>query len=167
MTDDGVPQERGAHATGDSQDRDRQPVGSGARATVRPPAKDPMKSFRGVMAGALVLEAITVGLAVPVVARLGGGVGTAGGWAVIAVAVALVVCCGFLRRRWIVPVILALQLALIALVVALTAVAIIGVVFLAFWLWALWLRRDVARRMAAGLLPSQQSPEGTGHPGSA
>lgn len=153
--DAGVPQEPGT--TDDS----------GARAAVRPPAKDPMKSFRGVMAGALILEAITVGLAVPVVARLGGGVGTAGGWVVIAVAVALVACCGFLARTWIVPVILALQLALIALVVSLPAVTVIGVVFLAFWLWALWLRRDVARRMAAGLLPSQQPPERTGHEESA
>jgi hypothetical protein len=157
VTDDDVPQERRARVTEDSA----------APAAIRPPAKDPMKSFRGVMAGALILEAITVGLAVPVVARLGGGVDTAGGWAVIAVAVALVACCGFLRRRWIVPVILALQLALIALVVALTAVAVIGVLFLAFWLWALWLRRDVARRMAAGLLPSQQSPDRTGHEGTA
>jgi hypothetical protein len=158
VTDDGaqnpadVPRERGD---------------SGARTAVRPPAKDPMKSFRGVMAGALILEAITVGLAVPVVAGLGGGVGTAGGWVVIAVAVALVMCCGFLRRNWIVAVILALQLALIALVVTLPAVTVIGVVFLAFWLWALWLRRDVARRMAAGLLPSQQDPERTGHDGPA
>ncbi|HKS45982.1 MAG TPA: DUF4233 domain-containing protein [Amycolatopsis sp.] len=124
------------------------------------PAKDPMKSFRGVMAGVLVLEAITVGLAVPVVARLGGGVGTFGGWTVIAVAVALVACCGLLKRSWIVPVILALQLVLIALVVSLPAVAVIGLLFLAFWLWALWLRRDVARRMAQGRLPSQQRPAG-------
>jgi uncharacterized protein DUF4233 len=123
---------------------------------VRPPVKDPMKSFRGVMAGALVLEAITVGLAVPVVARLGGGVGTVGGWSVIAIAVALLACCALLGRSWIVPVILALQLGLIALVVSITAIGIIGLLFLAFWLWALWLRWDVARRMAQGRLPSQQ-----------
>lgn len=129
---------------------------------VRPPAKDPMKSFRGVMAGALIMEAITVGLAVPVVARLAGGVGTLAGWSVIAIAVAHVVCCGLLGRSWIVPVILALQLALIAFFVSLPAIAIIGLLFLAFWLWALWLRRDVARRMAQGRLPSQQHPSGQG-----
>lgn len=123
---------------------------------VTPPPKDPMKSFRGVMAGALILEAITVGLAVPVVARLGGGVGTGKGWTVIAVAVALVVCCGLLRRSWIVPVILALQVVLIVFVLWITAIGVLGLLFLAFWLWALWLRRDVARRMAAGTLPSQQ-----------
>ncbi|MTD56921.1 DUF4233 domain-containing protein [Amycolatopsis pithecellobii] len=124
--------------------------------TVKPPAKDPMKSFRGVMAGALTLEAITVALALPVVARLGGGVGTGKGWTVIAVAIALVLCCGLLRRSWIVPVILALQAVLIAFLFWITAIGVIGLLFLAFWLWALWLRRDVARRMAAGKLPSQQ-----------
>ncbi|GAB2987783.1 DUF4233 domain-containing protein [Amycolatopsis acidiphila] len=123
---------------------------------VKPPAKDPMKSFRGVMAGTLVLEAITVALALPVVARLGGGVGTGKGWAVIAIAVALLLCCGVLRRSWVVPVILALQVALLAFFFSITAIGVIGLLFLAFWLWALWLRRDVARRMAAGTLPSQQ-----------
>ncbi|WP_236794340.1 DUF4233 domain-containing protein [Amycolatopsis sp. GM8] len=115
-----------------------------------------MKSFRGVMAGTLILEAITVGLALPVVARLGGGVGTVKGWTVIAVAVALVLCCGVLRRSWIVPVILALQVVLIVFLFFITAIGVIGLLFLAFWLWALWLRREVARRMAAGTLPFQQ-----------
>lgn len=123
---------------------------------VRPPAKDPMKSFRGVMAGALIMEAITVGLALPVIARLGGGIGSGKGWAVIGIALALIVCCGLLKRSWVVPVILALQVALIAFVFSITAIGVIGLLFLAFWLWALWLRRDVARRMAAGTLPSQQ-----------
>lgn len=123
---------------------------------VRPPEKDPMKSFRGVMAGALVLEGITVGLAVPVVARLGGGVSSVSGWAVIGIAIALMACCGLLSRAWIVPVILLLQLGLIAFFVSQVAIGIIGLLFLAFWLWALWLRRDVARRMAQGRLPSQQ-----------
>lgn len=126
---------------------------------VRPPAKDPMKSFRGVMAGTLILEAITVALALPVVARLGGGVGTGKGWAVIAIAVVLVLCCGALKRSWIVPVILVLQVALMAFFFSITAIGVIGLLFLAFWLWALWLRRDVARRMAAGTLPSQQQQQ--------
>ncbi|SFK32965.1 Protein of unknown function [Amycolatopsis sacchari] len=123
---------------------------------VKPPAKDPMKSFRGVMAGTLVCEAITVGLALPVVARLGGGVGTVKGWAVIAIAILLLVACGFVRRPWIGAVIVVLQLALIAFLFSITAIGVIGLLFLAFWLWAFWLRRDVARRMAAGTLPSQQ-----------
>ncbi|MFE0027665.1 DUF4233 domain-containing protein [Amycolatopsis sp. NPDC059021] len=127
--------------------------------SVPKPAKDPMKGFRGVMAGSLIMEAITVALAIPVVAKLGGGVGTGTGWAVIAIAVALLLCCGVIKRPWAVPVVLVLQVVLIAMAFLLPAVAILGVIFLAFWLWVLWLRRDVARRMAAGTLPSQQQPQ--------
>ncbi|WP_020666303.1 DUF4233 domain-containing protein [Amycolatopsis nigrescens] len=125
------------------------------------PAKDPMKSFRGVLAGTLIMEAITVALALPVVAKLGGGIDSAKGWAVIAIAVALVVCCGLLKYSWVVPVVLALQLGLIAFFFVLPAVAIIGLLFLAILVWLLWLRREVAKRMAAGTLPSQQPTTGS------
>lgn len=40
-----------------------------------PTAPDPWKGLRGVMAGTLILEAITVLLALPVVGSVGGGVG--------------------------------------------------------------------------------------------
>ena len=39
----------------------------------QPKPPDPWKSFRGVMAGTLILEAIVVLLALPVVATIGGG----------------------------------------------------------------------------------------------
>ncbi|WP_116044813.1 DUF4233 domain-containing protein [Amycolatopsis palatopharyngis] len=122
------------------------------------PAKDPMKSFRGIMAGTLVMESIAVALALPVVAKLGGGVASWQGWTVIAVAVAMLLLCGALRRAWAIPAVFALHVVLLAFVVAVPAIAIIGMLFLALWLWLFWLRRDVARRMAEGRLPSQQSP---------
>jgi hypothetical protein len=128
--------------------------------TPRPPAKDPMQSFRGVMAGSLIMEGIAVALALPVVAKLGGGIGSGTAWAVIAIAVALIALCGMVKRSWAVPVVLALQVALIAFAFAVLAVAVLGFVFLAFWLWVLWLRRDVAQRMAEGRLPSQQETPG-------
>jgi hypothetical protein len=121
-----------------------------------PPAKDPMKGFRGVMAGTLIMEAIVVALALPVVAQLGSGLTSGQGWAVVAIAVLLVVCCGLLRRPWTVRGVLVLQVALIAFAVSLPALAVIGILFLAIWLWLLWLRRDVLTRMAQGRLPSQQ-----------
>ncbi|EUA18219.1 hypothetical protein I553_7621 [Mycobacterium xenopi 4042] len=37
-----------------------------------PPPPDPWKAFRGVMAGTLILEAVVVLLAVPVVGAVGG-----------------------------------------------------------------------------------------------
>ncbi|WP_142003947.1 DUF4233 domain-containing protein [Amycolatopsis cihanbeyliensis] len=115
-----------------------------------------MRSFRGVMAGSLVIEAIVVGLALPVVGTLGDGIASGQAWTVGAIAVALILCCGFLRRPWVSWAVLALQVALIGFVVWLPAVAVIGVLFLAIWLWLFWLRRDVARRKAEGRLPSQQ-----------
>jgi hypothetical protein len=118
--------------------------------------KDPMKGFRGVMAGTLIMEAITVALALPVVAKLGGGVTSFTGWTLIALAVVLVVLCRRLNHVWAVPAILLLQLAIIGVGIAQPAIAIIGIVFLAAFLWFLWLRRDVARRLAAGTLASQQ-----------
>ncbi|MEC3979083.1 DUF4233 domain-containing protein [Amycolatopsis sp. H20-H5] len=118
-----------------------------------------MKSFRGVMSGTLIMEAITVALALPVVNRIGGGISTGTGLAVIAVAVAFIGCCVVIKRPWAVPVVLVLQLVLIGFFVTLPAIAILGFIFLAVWLWLLWLRRDVARRMAAGTLPSQQQPQ--------
>ncbi|SFP97622.1 Protein of unknown function [Amycolatopsis arida] len=125
-----------------------------------PPRKDPMASFRGVLAGTLVIEAVVVALALPVVANLGAGIASWQGWAIIGIAAALVLCCAVLRRPWVTWVVLALQVALVAFAVALPAVAIIGLLFLAVWLWLLWLRRDVARRMAAGTLPSQRPDQG-------
>lgn len=118
--------------------------------------KDPMKGFRGVMSGTLILEAITVALALPVVNKFGGGISTGVGWTVLAIAVALVVLCGLVKRPWAVPAILALQVALIVMVFWLPAIAVLGAIFLGVWLWLLWLRRDVARRMAEGTLASQQ-----------
>jgi hypothetical protein len=127
--------------------------------TVTPPPKDPMKGFRGVVAGTLILEAITVALALPVINKLGDGFSGFLGWTVLAIAIVLVVLCGMIKRVWALPVVLVLQLGLIAMAGALPAIAIIGVAFLAVYLWFLWLRRDVARRMAAGTLMSQQQPQ--------
>jgi len=125
-----------------------------------PPPVDPMKGFRGVMAGTLVLEAIVVALALLVVARLYGGLATSLGVVVAAVAVALVAACWSLRSRWGVPVILSLQVVLIGCVVGAPAVGVIGVLFAAVWGYLLWLRRDVARRLAEGRLPGQRPPDG-------
>ncbi|MGH3517569.1 MAG: DUF4233 domain-containing protein [Haloechinothrix sp.] len=119
-------------------------------------APDPLKSFRGVVAGTLIIEAIVVALALPVVAKLGGGIGSGQGWSVLAIVAVLIVCCGLLRRPWTMPVVLVLQVVLIAFFLTLPALGIIGVIFLGVWLYLLWLRRDVARRLAEGRLPSQQ-----------
>ncbi|CCH28721.1 DUF4233 domain-containing protein [Actinosynnema sp. NPDC047251] len=125
-------------------------------AGVPAPKKDPMKSFRGIMAGTLILEVIVVALALPVVAKLGGGIGTGTGYLVLGLIVALIGTCALLKRPWIVWVIALLHVVMIASWPLLTALGAIGVLFSLVWVYLLWLRRDVAKRMAAGRLPSQQ-----------
>lgn len=119
---------------------------------------DPWKSFRGVMAGALILEAIVVLLALPVVARLGGGVTLASGGYLVGLAVVLVLFAGIQGRPWAIWANLALQLVLIAGVVVNGAIGFIGLVFLGVWLLIAYLRHEVLRRQKRGLLPGQQGP---------
>lgn len=118
---------------------------------------DPMKGFRGVMAGTLVLEAIVVGLGLLVVENLYGGLGTVLGILVGVVTLALLVTCGLLRFPWSIGVVVVLQLVLAGCVVVAVPIGMIGLLFAVVWGVLLWMRRDVARRMAAGNLPSQQS----------
>lgn len=123
-----------------------------------PPAQgpDPMKGFRGVMAGTLVLEAITVGLALFTVADLYGGLNSVVGYLVGFDILALLATLAFTRRSWAAIVILVLQLVLIGCIVSALAVGIVGVLFLAVWLYLFKLRRDVSRRIAAGQIPGPQ-----------
>ncbi len=126
-------------------------------ASVPPPTPpDPIKGFRGVMAGALVMEAITVGLALFAVADLYGGLNSTVGYLVGFVILALLLTCAFLRHTWTMIVVLVLQLVLVGCIVSAVAVGIVGLLFLVVWLYLFWLRREVARRMAAGQLPGQQ-----------
>ncbi|MEU4802723.1 DUF4233 domain-containing protein [Actinosynnema sp. NPDC023587] len=125
-------------------------------ASVPAPKKNPMKSFRAIMAGTLILEVIVVALALPVVVKLGGGIGTGTGYLVLGLIAALIGTCALLKRSWVVWVIAVLHAVMIVSWVLLTALGVIGVLFTLVWGYLLWLRRDVARRMAEGRLPSQQ-----------
>jgi hypothetical protein len=118
---------------------------------------DPMKSFAGVMAAALILEVIVVLLAMPVLAKLGDGLATWQGLLVGALALALLLTCAFLRRPWGKWVAAGLQVVLIACWFVVVALGILGLVFGLVWAALLWMRWDVARRMAEGRLPSQQA----------
>ncbi|KUI19369.1 hypothetical protein AU193_05455 [Mycobacterium sp. GA-1285] len=119
---------------------------------------DPWKSFRGVMAGTLILEAIVVLLALPVVANIGGGFTAATGGFLIGMAVILVLLAGVQGKPWAIWVNVGLQLVLIAGVVLDLAIAFVGVVFLVVWLFIAYLRGEVLRRQKRGLLPGQQRP---------
>jgi hypothetical protein len=126
--------------------------------TTSPAPPDPWKSFRGVMAGTLILEAIVVLLALPVVAVVGGGLTLAAGTYLIGLAVVLVALAGCQGRSWAIWINLALQLVVIAGVVVHPTLAFIGAIFAAVWLLIVYLRADVLRRQKRGLLPGQQPP---------
>lgn len=122
------------------------------------PAPDPWKSFRGVMAGTLILEAIAVLLALPVVAVSHGGLTQLSGSYLIGLAVVLVLLAGVQGRPWAIWVNLAMQLVVIAGVVVHGAIGFIGAIFAAVWLLIVYLRAEVKRREERGLLPGQQRP---------
>ncbi len=118
---------------------------------------DPMRAFVGVLSAPLVLEVIVVLLALPVVAKLGEGIATWQGVLVGALALALLVTCAFLRKPWGRWVAAGLQVVMVACWFAVVALGVLGLVFGLVWAVLLWMRHDVAKRMAEGRLPSQQT----------
>jgi hypothetical protein len=122
------------------------------------PGPDPWKSFRGVTAGTLILEAIVVLLALPVVDAVGGGL-TPGALAyLLGLAAVLVVLAGLQRRSWAIWANLAVQLIPIAGFVVYPGVGFIGLVFAAVWALIFYVRSEVLRRESHGLLPGQDGP---------
>lgn len=124
---------------------------------VPPPATDPWKGLRGVMAGTLILEAIVVLLALPVVAGVGGGVSWLSGSYLVILALVMILGAGLQRRPWAVQFNLGLQVLVLAGAFIHISIGVIGVLFIAVWAFILILRSDVQRRMDHGLLPSQRS----------
>lgn len=121
-------------------------------------APDPWRSFRGVMAGTLILEAIVVLLALPLVARTNGLTAFSGG-CLIGLAVVLILLTGIQGRPWAIWVNLGMQLVVIAGMVVHAAIAFIGAIFAAVWLLIVYLRAEVLRRQRRRLLPGQQPPD--------
>ena len=124
--------------------------------TSTPP--DPWKSFRGVMAGTLIMEIITVLLALPVIAKVGGGLSAWSITYVVGFAVLLAVLAGLQGRPWAIWANLGVQALLVFGFVLYPGVGFIGVLFTVVWAVIAYLRWEVLRRQRLGLLPSQQLP---------
>ena len=124
----------------------------------RPPAApyDPWKSFRGVMAGTLILESIVVLLALPVVGAVGGGLTAFSTAYLVGFALLLVLMAGVQGRPWAIWANLGVQVVLIAGWLVYPGVGFIGLVFTVVWLIIVYLRGEVLRRQKRGLLPGQQ-----------
>lgn len=122
----------------------------------KPPTKDPWKSFRGVCAGTLILEAIVVLLAIPVVATVGGGLTAASGTYLVVLALLMILGAGVQGRSWGMAFNIVLQVALVAGFAVHISIGVMGLVFSSVWAYLLYLRRDIVDRMEQGLLPGQR-----------
>jgi hypothetical protein len=110
------------------------------------------------MSGTLILEAIVVLLALPVVGAVGGGLNAYSTSYLIGFAVLLVLMAGVQGRPWAIWANLGIQVLLIAGWLIYPGVGFIGVLFAVVWLLIAYLRAEVLRRQRQGLLPGQQQP---------
>jgi hypothetical protein len=115
----------------------------------QPPApSDPWKSFSGVMAATLLLEAIVVLLAIPVVGAVGGGLTAVSLGYLIGLAVLLILLTGLQRRPWAIWLNLAAQAVPLAGFVLYPGVGFIGLLFTGVWALIAYLRSEVRRRLS-------------------
>lgn len=111
-----------------------------------PTPPDPWKSFGAVMAATLMLEAIVVLLAIPVVGAVGGGLTGASLGYLIGLAALLILLAGLQRRPWAIWANLAAQLAVLAGFAVYPGVGFIGVLFTGLWALIAYFRAEVRRR---------------------
>lgn len=118
-----------------------------------PDMVDPWKGFRGVCAATLILEAIVVLLALPVVATLGTGLSAVSIGFFVGVAVAMILGSGLQRRPWALTFNIALQVVLLLGGFFHPAVIGVAVAFGCAWAYILLLRRNLRKRIADGRAP--------------
>ncbi|WP_155930498.1 DUF4233 domain-containing protein [Mycolicibacterium sp. CBMA 234] len=108
------------------------------------------------MAGTLILEAIAVLLALPVVSVFHGGLTPLSSGYLIGMAVVLVLFSGLQGRPWALWANIGLQFVLILGAFIDVTIGIIGIIFLLVWVLIFYVRFEVKRRQDRGLLPGQQ-----------
>ena len=121
-----------------------------------PNQPDPWKSFRGVMAGTLILEVIVVLLALPVVSVFHGGLTPVSSGYLIGSAIVLALMSGMQGRSWALWANIGMQFVLILGAFIDVTIGIVGIIFLLVWVLIAYLRSEVKRRQDRGLLPGQQ-----------
>lgn len=119
---------------------------------------DPWKGFSAVMAATLILEAIVVLLAIPVVGMVGTGFTAVSLGYLVGLAALLILLAGLQRRPWAIWANLSAQVVLLGGVVVYPGIGFIGVVFAGVWALIAYLRAEVRRRQARGL-PRRPPPE--------
>jgi hypothetical protein len=134
VTDDPERPDAEAEADAEVPEGERRPV-SGLR--------NPAGAVRGAGAGALVIEAVVLLLAIQPIRVLAGHLSGYGVASILVLVVLCVVLAGLLRRRWAWYAGIALQVLVVGTGVFQYALAVIGVVFAAIWLYVLYLRRTI------------------------
>lgn len=110
------------------------------------PQADPWRSFGAVMALTLILEAIVVLLAIPVVGAVGGGLTTVSLSYLVGLAVLLILMAGVQRKPWAIWANLGVQAILLAGFAVYPGVGFIGVLFTGLWALIAYFRAEVRRR---------------------
>ena len=99
-----------------------------------------------MMAATLLLEAIVVLLAIPVVGAVGGGLTPVSLGYLIGLAALLILLAGVQRRPWAIWVNLGVQVLLLAGFAVYPGVGFIGVLFTGLWALIAYFRAEVRRR---------------------
>lgn len=129
------------------------PLGPGST-----PVKDPFKGLRGVLAGVLILEAITIFLALTVILQVDGGqYWTTFNWGFIVVLGTAHVVLAFLQRfDFALPAALVLQaIGFVGGLFVHWSLSAVMFIFLLVWWYVLRLRKNLLERMKRGLLTTQ------------
>ncbi|MFW0796398.1 DUF4233 domain-containing protein [Gordonia sp. CPCC 205515] len=124
-----------------------------------PPATDPWKGLRGVMAGTLILEVIVLGLTFPIVAKIGPGITWLSGCYLGLLVLAHIVAAGMQGRPYAIKLDLILQLFVIAGGFFHWSIAVIGVIFGCVWVYIAYIKNDVQKRIDRGMLAGQEPIE--------
>ncbi|MDK6259354.1 DUF4233 domain-containing protein [Corynebacterium frankenforstense] len=121
------------------------------------PEKDPLKGLRGVMAGTLVMEAISFALVLTVILRVDGGAyWTTVNWVSVTVLSLAFLVLAFLQRySWATTAVVVLQVVALAGFLIHPSMGIVALLFIAVWAYILYLRSNLIERMRRGLLTTQ------------
>ncbi|MCK7677168.1 DUF4233 domain-containing protein [Corynebacterium sp. CCM 9186] len=143
----------------DKRKKDGEEIEYGPLGPGHAPAKDPMKGLRGVMAGTLVMESISLLLVLTVIARVDNGSHwTTFNWVyVTVVGVAMFLVAFMQKRSWAMPVNWVLQMAAVAGFFVHYSMGVMALIFVAVWLYIMHLRKVLLERMRRGLLVTQHT----------
>ncbi len=118
---------------------------------------DPERGLRGAISASLVLEAVTVLLAIPVAKNTGNGTNTWGVIGIVALAAAMIGACALVKRRLLIAVVIGLQALTIGGWAISAPLGMMGIVFSLVFATIFYFRHEYRRRAAAGELPGQRT----------